>query len=234
MGTQRISSTSSFGSNSPSIGSISHQSTRFERPWRSRYSFLPMCSPRAQRQPVSSSTSRSAACSSDSPGSSLPFGRLQSWYFGRWTTRTSVAVVAAAVDDAAGGADLGLGAVGGAHGREIYSSARRGAALIIRSAGGDAPPVRQEDSRPFARELLLRRAAPFALAMAVSFAVLPLGDEPVRRRLACRRPHPGRRAGARRLVRARGQRLPAWAEAVPPLAWFGVVALLRASRRTAR
>src|SRR5689334_16521124 len=41
-----------------------------------------------QRRPVSSSTSRKAAASIDSPGSSLPLGNDQSLYFGRCTSRT--------------------------------------------------------------------------------------------------------------------------------------------------
>jgi diguanylate cyclase (GGDEF)-like protein len=89
--------------------------------------------------------------------------------------------------------------------------------------------VRQEDSRPFAREGLLRRAAPFALAMAVSFAVLPLGEEETRL---------GWLAAALCLAVGLGAlvwfvpwvKLPSWLEALPPLAWFGVVAMLRASQ----
>lgn len=89
--------------------------------------------------------------------------------------------------------------------------------------------MRQEDSRPFARESLLRRTAPFAFAMAVAFAVVPLGAEPVR-------------AGwvAAALVVAVGlaaavwfvpwARLPEALDALPPLAWFGVVAMLRQSQ----
>src|SRR3954453_12802770 len=89
--------------------------------------------------------------------------------------------------------------------------------------------MRQEDSRPFAHEELLGRAAPFALAMAVSFAVLPLGPEAI---------HVGWLAVA--LVLSVGiavatwfvpwTRLPEWSEAIPPLAWFGVVAVLRQSQ----
>src|SRR3954453_20317189 len=89
--------------------------------------------------------------------------------------------------------------------------------------------MRQEDSRPFAHEELLGRAAPFALAMAVSFAVLPLGPEAI---------HVGWLAVA--LVLSVGiavavwfvpwTRLPEWAEATPPLAWFAVVAMLRQSQ----
>jgi diguanylate cyclase (GGDEF)-like protein len=89
--------------------------------------------------------------------------------------------------------------------------------------------MRQEDSRPFAREQLLRRAAPFVLAMAASFAVLPLGPEEIRA---------GWLAAALGLAVALGaavwfvpwMKMPGWVEAVPPLAWFGVVALLRASQ----
>ena len=88
--------------------------------------------------------------------------------------------------------------------------------------------MRQDDSRPFARETLLRRAAPFAAAMAVSFAVLPLGPESVRL---------GWLLGALGLAVGLAvavwfvpwTRLPEWAEAIPPLAWFGVVAMLRQS-----
>ena len=89
--------------------------------------------------------------------------------------------------------------------------------------------MRQEDSRPFARETLLRRAAPFAAAMAVSFAVLPLGPQSI---------HAGWLAGALVLAIALAAAvwfvpwadLPGWAEAIPPLAWFGVVAMLRQSQ----
>src|SRR4051812_20695048 len=42
----------------------------------------------SQRQPDSSSTSRAAHCSNDSPCSSLPFGKVQSSYLGRWTSMT--------------------------------------------------------------------------------------------------------------------------------------------------
>src|SRR5947209_14676837 len=41
-----------------------------------------------QRRPVSSSTSRKAAASMLSPGSSLPLGKDQSSYFGRCTSKT--------------------------------------------------------------------------------------------------------------------------------------------------
>jgi diguanylate cyclase (GGDEF)-like protein len=89
--------------------------------------------------------------------------------------------------------------------------------------------MRQEDSRPFARETLLRRAAPFAAAMAVAFAVLPLGPQPTRA---------GWLAGALWLTVALAAavwfvpwtRLPEWAEAIPPLAWFGVMAMLHQSQ----
>jgi len=89
--------------------------------------------------------------------------------------------------------------------------------------------MRQDDSRPFTRELLLRRAAPFALAMAVSFAVLPLGEEPVRS---------GWLAGALVLAAALAaaawlvpwQQIPQQLEVVPPLLWFLVVLMLRQSQ----
>ena len=89
--------------------------------------------------------------------------------------------------------------------------------------------MRQEDSRPFARELLIRRATPFAVAMLVAFAVLPLGDDAV---------GIGWLAGALGLSVVLAAvtwfvpwaDLPDWAEAIPPLAWFGVVAMLRESQ----
>ena len=92
--------------------------------------------------------------------------------------------------------------------------------------------MRQEDSRPFARELLLGRAAPFAVAMAVAFAVLPLGHEET---------DAGRLGAAIFLAVALAvavwfvpwQQLPGWTEALPPLAWFGVVALMRSSQEGA-
>src|SRR5690606_17892526 len=45
----------------------------------------------SRSKPVSSRTSRRAASSSDSPGSTLPLGSVQSSYRGRWTTSTSMA-----------------------------------------------------------------------------------------------------------------------------------------------
>src|SRR5262249_20446599 len=55
----------------------------------SSYSTTAICSPSSQASPVSSSTSRSAQASSDSPGSAFPFGSVQSSYFDRWTSRIS-------------------------------------------------------------------------------------------------------------------------------------------------
>jgi diguanylate cyclase (GGDEF)-like protein len=88
--------------------------------------------------------------------------------------------------------------------------------------------MRHDDTRPFARPLLARRAAPFALAMLVAFATLPLSGNrlhllpaltAVLLAVAI--------AGAAWFVP--WTRLPAWLEALPPLAWFGVALLLRAS-----
>ena len=72
----------------------------------------------------------------------------------------------------------------------------------------------------------MRRAAPFALAMAVSFAVLPLGGAPTRAGwvIAAGALATGL-AGAAWFVP--WARVPPWTEALPALAWFGVVALLR-------
>jgi diguanylate cyclase (GGDEF)-like protein len=89
--------------------------------------------------------------------------------------------------------------------------------------------VREEDSRPFAREQLLRRAAPFVLAMAVSFALLPLGEQST---------YVGWLVAAVVLAvllaamvwTVPWARLPRWVEALPPLGWFGVVAMLRQSQ----
>ena len=89
--------------------------------------------------------------------------------------------------------------------------------------------MRQEDSRPFARELLLRRAAPFALAMAAAFAVVPLGDDPVRTGwLAAALGLAGVQAAAAWFVP--WQSLPRQVEVVPPLLWFVLVVLLRQSQ----
>jgi diguanylate cyclase (GGDEF)-like protein len=89
--------------------------------------------------------------------------------------------------------------------------------------------MRQEDSRPFARELLLGRAAPFLAAMVVSFASLPLGDGPIRTGWLV-----AAAVLAVALVAAAWfapwQRLPVQLEVVPPLLWFVVVALLRQSQ----
>ena len=89
--------------------------------------------------------------------------------------------------------------------------------------------MRQEDARPFAHELIVRRAAPFAAAMAIAFGVAPLGDTPVD-------PAPlvaglvlaALLAGAAWFVPWHD--LPAALEALPPLAWFLVIALLRESQ----
>ena len=48
--------------------------------------------PSEQTRPVSSSTSRTAHSSSLSPGSTLPFGNVQSSYCGRWTRSTSTSL----------------------------------------------------------------------------------------------------------------------------------------------
>jgi diguanylate cyclase (GGDEF)-like protein len=88
--------------------------------------------------------------------------------------------------------------------------------------------MRSEDVRPFTRAQLAGRAAPFALAMVLAFAALPLSGNHL---------HALPAVGAVLLTVAIGAaawfvpwtRLPAWLEALPPLAWFGVAALLRAS-----
>jgi diguanylate cyclase (GGDEF)-like protein len=88
--------------------------------------------------------------------------------------------------------------------------------------------MRHDDSRPFARALLAGRAAPFALAMLVSFATLPLSGNHL---------HVVPTVSAMLLAAAIAgaawfvpwTRLPSWLEALPPLAWFGVAMLLRAS-----
>jgi diguanylate cyclase (GGDEF)-like protein len=88
--------------------------------------------------------------------------------------------------------------------------------------------VRDEDVRPFAREWLPRRAAPFALVMALAFAALPVSLDGIR---------PLPLAGAALLTAALAAaawlapwpRLPVWLDAGPPLAWFAVVILLRES-----
>lgn len=89
--------------------------------------------------------------------------------------------------------------------------------------------MRQEDSRPFTRELLGRRAAPFALAVVLAFALLPLGEAPTRT--------PWVVAAALLTVALAGaawrlpwHSVPRWAEAVPPLTFFAAVALLRESQ----
>jgi len=89
--------------------------------------------------------------------------------------------------------------------------------------------VRQEDSRPFARELLARRAGPFALAVVLAFALLPLGG--AKTELAWAIP-----AAVIAIAIGAAAWLVPWSnvpkplEAVPPLAFFPVVALLRESQ----
>jgi diguanylate cyclase (GGDEF)-like protein len=88
--------------------------------------------------------------------------------------------------------------------------------------------MRHDDTRPFARPLLVGRAAPFALAMVLAVATLPLSGNDL---------HPVPAVAAALLTVAIAAaawfvpwtRLPAWLEALPPLAWFGVAELLRTS-----
>jgi diguanylate cyclase (GGDEF)-like protein len=88
--------------------------------------------------------------------------------------------------------------------------------------------VRHDDTRPFARPLLAGRAAPFALAMVLAFATLPLSGNHL---------HAVPAVAAVLLTVAIAAaawfvpwtRLPAWLEALPPLTWFGVAELLRTS-----
>src|SRR5688500_3476898 len=83
------SSISSFGSHGPrSRAHISHQRTTLSRPLPSLYRLDSSSAPRSPRQPVSSATSRATASSNDSASSSFPFGKVQSSYFGRWTSST--------------------------------------------------------------------------------------------------------------------------------------------------
>jgi diguanylate cyclase (GGDEF)-like protein len=88
--------------------------------------------------------------------------------------------------------------------------------------------MRDNEPAPFARALLPGRAVPFALAMVLAFATLPLGGN----RLDVQA------VAAAALITAAiaatawfvpWTRLPAWLQAAPPLAWFAVAELLRAS-----
>jgi diguanylate cyclase (GGDEF)-like protein len=88
--------------------------------------------------------------------------------------------------------------------------------------------VRHDDSRSFARPLLAARAAPFALAMLIPFLTLPLsGNHLELLPTVAAALLAGTIAAAAWFVP--WTRLPAWLEALPPLAWFGVAVLLRAS-----
>src|SRR3954451_13638366 len=88
--------------------------------------------------------------------------------------------------------------------------------------------MRHDDTRPFARELLPRRAAPFVLAMLLAFATLPLsGNRMQLLPTVAAALLAGAIAAAAWFVP--WARLPAWLEALPPLAWFGVTLLMRAS-----
>jgi diguanylate cyclase (GGDEF)-like protein len=86
--------------------------------------------------------------------------------------------------------------------------------------------MRREDGRPFARESLPWRAAPFAFAMALALALLPLTASDL---------EPMPTVGAVLLTVAIAasawfmpwERLPEWLEALPPLAYFAVILLLR-------
>jgi diguanylate cyclase (GGDEF)-like protein len=112
---------------------------------------------------------------------------------------------------------------------EIYSSARATGGSTGAARAADDRTVRQEDGRPFARELLPRRAGPFVLAVLLAFALLPLGRADT---------DPGWAAAAAAAAAGIGlaawivpwQRLPRWAEAGPPLAFFAVIAFLRQSQ----
>ena len=89
--------------------------------------------------------------------------------------------------------------------------------------------MRQEDSRPFARELLARRAGPFALAVVLAFSLLPLGGAETELPWVIG-------AAVLALVIAVATWLvpwphvPRWLEAAPPLAFFPVIGLLRESQ----
>ena len=89
--------------------------------------------------------------------------------------------------------------------------------------------MRQEDSRPFARELLARRAGPFALAVALAFALLPLGRAETDLAWAIPAAVLALAIGAAAWL-VPWRRLPPGLEPVPPLAFFAVVALLRQSQ----
>src|ERR1700677_3275406 len=86
---QRNSSTSSLGLKNPPPAAMIQYATVFGRPLRSTYSVWPMKRRRSQVIPVSSHTSRSAAVSRVSPGSSFPLGNDQSCCTGRCTTTIS-------------------------------------------------------------------------------------------------------------------------------------------------
>ena len=87
----RNSSISSPGTNGRSpTTDIDQYRTTFGRPFASVYEVGNNSRPSRHRKPVSSSTSRTAHCSSVSAGSRLPFGNDQSSYFGRCTSTTSV------------------------------------------------------------------------------------------------------------------------------------------------
>jgi diguanylate cyclase (GGDEF)-like protein len=89
--------------------------------------------------------------------------------------------------------------------------------------------VRQEDSRPFARELLARRAGPFALAVVLAFALVPLGRADAALAWAVPAGVLALGIGAAAWL-VPWHQLPRALEAAPPLAFFVVVALLRESQ----
>ena len=89
--------------------------------------------------------------------------------------------------------------------------------------------MRQEDSRPFARELLARRAGPFALPVVLAFALLPLGPGPTELPWAIAAAALALGAGAAAWL-VPWRQVPRPLEAAPPLALLLVVALMRQSQ----
>ena len=89
--------------------------------------------------------------------------------------------------------------------------------------------MRQEDSLPFARELLARRVGPFGLAVVLAFSLLPLGSAETELPWVIAAAAVAVATGAAVWL-VPWQNVPRPFEVLPPLAFFAVIALLRESQ----
>jgi signal transduction histidine kinase len=107
-----------------------------------------------------------------------------------------------------------------------HTEARAGAASRLDVARVPASGVVSEEARPLSAPRALGRGAPFALATVLAFATVTLfGPAPRQGALLAATAVTLALAAAAFFVPWR--RLPAWTEAIPPLSFFPVIALLR-------